>query len=319
LTLVFSRFGSIISSKVLTHPGSTTSRQQVPEGCTQALIVKFAKDSSVQGAGGTPRRGPYDRDEKTGARPNANVYVADLPPDIDQDSLEALFRPYGEISSSTILKTANKGMGKGGVGFVMFVSPESANAAVAGMHGSTPAGAPTPLIVRLAKDKHAAQTPPMFGQPQMGGFPTMDPYADAFQLQQQQQGPPQQKLYYQWDDSKQTYIQVDRPTGGLCYYWDPFKQQYIQVESPAPPRPQMPVQQPTLYYQWDDAKRNYTQVERPVPGQVCYYWDAARQTYIQVEGPVQPPVRRPDERAPVGNPMLPGFQQQHARPPYGRR
>lgn len=63
-----------------------------------------------------------------------HIFVGDLAPDIDQQTLREAFAPYGEISDVKIMKDPHTLVHKG-YGFISFVNKLDAEAAIAQMNG----------------------------------------------------------------------------------------------------------------------------------------------------------------------------------------
>ncbi len=63
-----------------------------------------------------------------------HIFVGDLAPDIDQQTLREAFAPYGEISDVKIMKDPHTLVHKG-YGFISFVNKVDAEAAIAQMNG----------------------------------------------------------------------------------------------------------------------------------------------------------------------------------------
>ena len=80
---------------------------------------------------------------------NANVYIANLPKQLSQEELEALFRPYGTIITSKILTDPLTGLGRG-VGFVRFDQYSEAETAITSMNGQQLPGSLLPILVKFA-------------------------------------------------------------------------------------------------------------------------------------------------------------------------
>jgi len=90
--------------------------------------------------------------EPAGARDTGvNLYVKNLDESTDDESLKALFEPFGTVTSIVAMKD-DKGVCKG-FGFVSFASPDDATKAVTEMHLKVVKG--KPLYVGLAEKKEA--------------------------------------------------------------------------------------------------------------------------------------------------------------------
>jgi len=132
------------------------------------------------------------KEPAAGRDTGVNLYVKNLDESTDDESLRALFEPFGTVTSIVAMKD-DKGLCKG-FGFVSFASPDDATKAVTEMHLKVVKG--KPLYVGLAEKKEAraerlrsrynAQSMPgggkggkggkgdfkggKGGMPQMGGF-----------------------------------------------------------------------------------------------------------------------------------------------------
>ena len=103
---------------------------------SKTLKVSYARPSSV-------------------AIKNANVYVANLPPQLSLTELDALFQPYGTIITSKVLTDDDTGAGRG-VGFVRFDKYAQAEVAIAALNGKQLVGGTQPLLVKFANPPKAA-------------------------------------------------------------------------------------------------------------------------------------------------------------------
>ncbi len=81
---------------------------------------------------------------------STNIYIADLPVTTTKEEIDSLCSKFGSISSSTVLTDPRTGLGRG-IALVRFNSTDSAEAAIAGLHGQITPGGQRPLQVRFAK------------------------------------------------------------------------------------------------------------------------------------------------------------------------
>ncbi|HQU77081.1 MAG TPA: RNA-binding protein [Chitinophagales bacterium] len=65
-----------------------------------------------------------------------NIYVANLPFSVDELQVEQLFRKYGTVEKTTIIKDKETGKSKG-FGFVEMPNEAEANNAILGLHQFT--------------------------------------------------------------------------------------------------------------------------------------------------------------------------------------
>lgn len=99
---------------------------------------------------------------------NANLYVANLPKELSEEELRAMFEEFGEIIRTKILVDQTTDASKG-CGFILFSKTSEADAAITAMHGQALEGAPNPLTVKRAKEdqnKHSQGMGIMGGPPQ---------------------------------------------------------------------------------------------------------------------------------------------------------
>lgn len=82
---------------------------------------------------------------------DTNVYVQNLPRDIDESYLKKLFSPFGEIINSHLLRDKYTGLLRG-VGFVRFAKHDDAKAAIDSMNGIVPEGGTVALNVKVAEN-----------------------------------------------------------------------------------------------------------------------------------------------------------------------
>lgn len=80
----------------------------------------------------------------------ANLYLRNLPKDVNETDIERVFSPYGTIVQIRVLANA-QGIPKG-IGFVLFSSREQAEAALKDLDGKQPVGFSQPLNIKFAED-----------------------------------------------------------------------------------------------------------------------------------------------------------------------
>ncbi|NWI13810.1 RBMS2 protein, partial [Crypturellus soui] len=81
-----------------------------------------------------------------------NLYISNLPPGVDEQELEALLKPFGQVVSTRILRDPH-GASRG-VGFARMESTEKCEAVISHFNGKfipTPPGAPAPPDPLLCK------------------------------------------------------------------------------------------------------------------------------------------------------------------------
>ena len=80
-----------------------------------------------------------------------NVYVVDLPPHYTKEQLQAIYEPFGNLISCTILSDPNTGVSRG-IGFARFSHVDSAARALKETQNMMVEGATKPILVRFARD-----------------------------------------------------------------------------------------------------------------------------------------------------------------------
>eukprot|EP00408_Alexandrium_pacificum_P027799 CAMPEP_0171206070 /NCGR_PEP_ID=MMETSP0790-20130122/26873_1 /TAXON_ID=2925 /ORGANISM="Alexandrium catenella, Strain OF101" /LENGTH=262 /DNA_ID=CAMNT_0011671603 /DNA_START=27 /DNA_END=811 /DNA_ORIENTATION=- len=83
--------------------------------------------------------------------PSNNVYVADLPPDVDEEWLKTTFSEYGTVAQCRAM--AGKFPGQRGAALVRFATVDEAQWVVENLHGGTLQGFPHAIQVRYATNK----------------------------------------------------------------------------------------------------------------------------------------------------------------------
>eukprot|EP00928_Gymnodinium_smaydae_P000219 TRINITY_DN1007_c0_g1_i1.p1 TRINITY_DN1007_c0_g1~~TRINITY_DN1007_c0_g1_i1.p1 ORF type:complete len:355 (-),score=106.38 TRINITY_DN1007_c0_g1_i1:103-1167(-) len=84
-----------------------------------------------------------------GPTPSDNVFVSDLPGDIDEDTLKALFEQYAEVTQCRVLQNNLPGTRRSAL--VRFGSVEHATAIVENLNNNIPQGMTTPVRVQFAR------------------------------------------------------------------------------------------------------------------------------------------------------------------------
>ncbi|KAF0291750.1 Sex-lethal [Amphibalanus amphitrite] len=91
---------------------------------------------------------------------DTNLYIQNLPRNIDESYLDGLFSPYGKIVQRRLLLDKYTQLPRG-VGFVRYSLRSEAQAAIAGLNGVVPEGGTEALNVKVAED---------FSKNKMGGM-----------------------------------------------------------------------------------------------------------------------------------------------------
>mmetsp|Transcript_28033 Transcript_28033/g.80538 ORF Transcript_28033/g.80538 Transcript_28033/m.80538 type:complete len:284 (-) Transcript_28033:48-899(-) len=104
--------------------------------------------------------GPQSIRSRLGARAMAsaptNLFIGDLPPDVDDDFLHAVFGPYGAISS--VKPIPAKFPGGKGAALVRFESAEEAAWVQENLNGNMPEGMDTPVVISFARSGGGGQS-----------------------------------------------------------------------------------------------------------------------------------------------------------------
>lgn len=121
-------------------------KERLPSYC---LSVSKAKSRSERNAE------IRDQQEKRESRfEGIKLYVRNLPTDMKDDDLKALFEKYGTVTDVKAVTDRDTGIGKG-YGFIRFATMEQATSAVEGMHLSEAVPGGPPLHVGLATARGA--------------------------------------------------------------------------------------------------------------------------------------------------------------------
>ena len=75
------------------------------------------------------------------ARPNMNIFVGNLGPDVTESELEALFAPFGQVASVHVMRELFTGKGRG-FGFVEMPGRQHSLAAIRDLDGKDLGGRP---------------------------------------------------------------------------------------------------------------------------------------------------------------------------------
>ena len=133
-TNMFSQVGELESSKIMRDMGSGYSfgygfiDYVRPEDADKAIN----KLNGFKIANKTLR---VAFSKPTGSSKNTNLYVSGLAPNMDEQRLQDLFQPYGEIVQTRILR--NQDGSSKSVGFVLFKEKEHADGSIRALQGYT--------------------------------------------------------------------------------------------------------------------------------------------------------------------------------------
>jgi len=111
---------------------------------TKSLLVKYANINHNKST-------PQVEEPST---PSNNLFVKGLPVDINQEQLKTIFRPYGNIVETKILKDTYNGDNTSGISrgmaFVRYTSLQEATAAIQGLNNTTIPGEAKSISVKYA-------------------------------------------------------------------------------------------------------------------------------------------------------------------------
>eukprot|EP00933_Yihiella_yeosuensis_P071281 TRINITY_DN7948_c0_g2_i1.p1 TRINITY_DN7948_c0_g2~~TRINITY_DN7948_c0_g2_i1.p1 ORF type:complete len:549 (-),score=126.32 TRINITY_DN7948_c0_g2_i1:106-1752(-) len=131
----FSIFGNILSAKVSTDKaGNSRGYGFVQYESTDAAKQAIERVNGMQIGDRTVYVGPFKKREQTTTEESkdCSLYVKHIPTDWDDNKVTELFKPYGELESTLIV---DGGKIERRYGFVNFKDPESAEKAIAALHG----------------------------------------------------------------------------------------------------------------------------------------------------------------------------------------
>lgn len=135
----FSMFGNILSCKVATKPnGESLKYGFVHYETEEAASAAIVKVNNKVIAGEKVTVSPFKSRKERGSNGKfkfTNVYVKNIPTDIDQPTLRAMFDGFGGITSCMIALDKDSGVSRG-FGFINYGTPEEAEAACESMNGS---------------------------------------------------------------------------------------------------------------------------------------------------------------------------------------
>jgi len=156
----FSKFGGILSSKVVKDKngeskGSGLLHYQTEESALSAIkhmngTLLCGRELSVQKFKSKDERAKqFEEKKKQNAK--TNLYVKNIALFVTDDMLNDAFKPYGNITSTKIMRDAN-GMSKG-FGFVCFASLSEAEKAKTELNGKVVWPSTKPLYVGFSQQK----------------------------------------------------------------------------------------------------------------------------------------------------------------------
>lgn len=97
---------------------------------------------------------------------NTNLYIQNLPRDMTDERLEAMFSPFGTIVQKNLLRDKYTGLLRG-VAFVRYEKKGDADTAIEAMNGAVPDAGTESLLVKVAEE-HGRQKVAFYAGWQMG-------------------------------------------------------------------------------------------------------------------------------------------------------
>jgi len=141
LVLLCQKYGSISSTKAILD--KSTNR------CKGYGFVDFESPNSAHAAVSELQTQGYQAQMARQAEQDpTNLYIANLPHNIKENDLEALFSPYGQVISTRILRDANQQ--SRGVGFARMESREKCEQIITLFNGRALPSSSQPLVVKFA-------------------------------------------------------------------------------------------------------------------------------------------------------------------------
>lgn len=139
----FAKFGNIYSCKVATNENGESKgygfvhfeTQEMADRCIEQVNEMELEGQIVYVGRFIPKK---ERQKSREAQGFTNIFVKNLPPNIDHEGLKNIFSPYGTITSSAVMTDQN-GKSKG-FGFVNMSVAEEAKKAVDELNGSLISG-----------------------------------------------------------------------------------------------------------------------------------------------------------------------------------
>jgi len=173
---LFEQYGEVNNCKLVVNHDTGVSR-----GVAFVLFHHAHEaESAIQGLNGSYYPGSDKpitvkiKDEPKSQNPD--LYVANVPKAMDEDTLKAYFSAYGQVRTCKIVRDANTSASKG-IAFVHFSKRKESDDAIAGLHDTRLPGSTQNLIVKPKEPKEdknaaAAQAAAVGSDPHhaMGGY-----------------------------------------------------------------------------------------------------------------------------------------------------
>ena len=193
---LFGRFGPVLSVKVMADEsrkskglgfvsfkrhedaqkavdemnGKELSGKQIYAGKAQKKVERKAE---------LKRQFEQKRQDRITRYQGANLYVANLDDDIDDERLRKEFSPFGTITSAKVMM---KGGRSKGFGFVCFSSPKEASKAATEMNGRIVVAKPWSVALAQCKEKHQAHLTNQYMQRMASVTVMLTPKINPYQL-----------------------------------------------------------------------------------------------------------------------------------------
>ena len=149
---LFEQYGEVNNCKLVVNQETGLSR-----GVAFVLFHHAHEaESAIQGLNGSSYPGTNKtitvkiKDEPKSQNPD--LYVANIPKAMDDDTLKEYFSAYGQVRTCKIVRDVNTGSSKG-VAFVHFSKRKESEDAIAGLHDTRLPGSTQNLVVKVKEQK----------------------------------------------------------------------------------------------------------------------------------------------------------------------
>ena len=136
LCTLFSQIGAVKGSKIIREPGNDPYAfvEFTNHQCAATALAAMNKRSFLDREMKVNWATSPGNQPKLDTSNHHHIFVGDLSPEIDTDTLKEAFAPFGEISNCRIVRDAQTNKSKG-YAFVSFVKKSEAEAAINAMNG----------------------------------------------------------------------------------------------------------------------------------------------------------------------------------------
>lgn len=136
LCALFSQIGAVKGSKIIREPGNDPYAfvEFTNHQCAATALAAMNKRSFLDREMKVNWATSPGNQPKLDTSNHHHIFVGDLSPEIDTDTLKEAFAPFGEISNCRIVRDAQTNKSKG-YAFVSFVKKSEAEAAINAMNG----------------------------------------------------------------------------------------------------------------------------------------------------------------------------------------